>query len=91
MKGYGDMRTYVYERDNFTCNKCGVKCRRKSSLWDDKKMPIAYMIPFIPYKKLMKHRNVEYLEDLYTIDELLDERFYRVLCGGCRKKWKGIV
>ncbi|NCD00114.1 MAG: HNH endonuclease [Bacteroidia bacterium] len=69
----------VYERDNFTCQKCGLRSGNGKSV-------ILNAHHIKPFKTIMSENNIKSIYDAYNCKELWDEDNLITLCVDCHKK-----
>jgi len=78
---YLDWRKSIMERDNYTCQDCGVKNRKGLG-----KTVVLNVDHLKPLAQIVKENNLKTIEDMLYCEELWNINNGRTLCYPCHKK-----
>ena len=73
---YTTWRTKVYERDDYTCQNCGVKSSKKHKV-------ILNCDHIVPLSKIVEDNNISSIEEAISCKQIWDEDNGRTLCYNC--------
>lgn len=78
---YKNWRKECYERDDYTCVKCGGRCAKGNKI-------ILECDHIKPFYKIMDENNIKTIEEAKNCTELWDINNGRTLCLDCHKETK---